>query len=46
MATAASALRMMAMKAKTGETLEVVIEGADDAAAAALVAQIQEFLQG
>jgi len=44
--SAASALRMMAMKAKTGETLEVLIEGAEDASAAALVAQIQEFLQG
>jgi phosphotransferase system HPr (HPr) family protein len=41
-----SALRMMAMKVKTGETLHIVIEGADDAAAEALVAQIQEFLKG
>ena len=41
-----SALRMMAMKVKTGETLEVVVEGADDATAEALVAQIQEFLKG
>ncbi|MEY4349754.1 MAG: hypothetical protein RL719_1051 [Actinomycetota bacterium] len=44
--SASSALRMMAMKAKTGDNLEVLIEGADDDAAAALVAQIQEFLQG
>ena len=41
-----SALRMMAMKVKTGENLQVVVEGADDATAEALVAQIQEFLKG
>jgi len=44
--SAASALRMMAMKAKTGDVLEVSIEGADDSIAADLVAQIQEFLKG
>ncbi len=44
--SAASALLMITMKAKTGESLDVEIEGAGDAQASALVAQIQEFLQG
>lgn len=41
-----SALRLMAMKVKTGEKVTVTVEGADDAAAASVVAQIQDFLKG
>jgi phosphocarrier protein HPr len=41
-----SPLRMMAMKAKTGETLSVEIDTEDDALAQSLFAQIQEFLKG
>ena len=41
-----SALRLMAMKVKTGEKVTVTIEGTDDATAASLVAQIQDFLKG
>lgn len=41
-----SALRLMAMKAKTGEKLTVVVDGTDDATAAGIVSQIQEFLKG
>lgn len=44
--SALSALRMMAMKVKTGQTIEVLVENAEDSAAQALVAQIQEFLKG
>ncbi len=44
--SASSALRMMAMKAKTGETLALVIEGVDDAKGAEITAEIQEFLKG
>jgi phosphotransferase system HPr (HPr) family protein len=44
--SALSALRMLAMKVKTGETIEVLVENAEDSAAEALVAQIQEFLKG
>jgi phosphotransferase system HPr (HPr) family protein len=44
--SALSALRMLAMKVKTGETIEVLVENAEDSAAQALVAQIQEFLKG
>jgi phosphotransferase system HPr (HPr) family protein len=44
--SAASPLRMMAMKARPGDILEVVVEGASDTQASELVAQIQEFLQG
>jgi phosphotransferase system HPr (HPr) family protein len=44
--SALSALRMLAMKVKTGETIEVLVENAQDSAAQALVVQIQEFLKG
>jgi hypothetical protein len=36
----------MAMKATTGSELTVVVETDDDAAGAAIVEQIQEFLKG
>lgn len=45
-AKANSALRLMALKIKTGETLTVEIEAADEGTANGLVAQIQEFLKG
>ena len=45
-AKANSALRLMALKIKTGETLTVEIEAADEGTANVLVAQIQEFLKG
>ncbi|MEY4263004.1 MAG: hypothetical protein RLY88_712 [Actinomycetota bacterium] len=45
-AKANSALRLMALKIKTGEKLTVTIETADEAHAAELVSQIQEFLKG
>jgi phosphotransferase system HPr (HPr) family protein len=41
-----SPLMLMAMKVKTGETLAVSVESDDEAAAAALVAEIQELLRG
>jgi len=41
-----SALRLMAMKASTGSKLIVIVDGVDDEAAQAAVAQIQEFLKG
>ena len=41
-----SPLRMMALKAKTGEQLHVEIDTDDEALAASLVAQIQDFLKG
>lgn len=41
-----SPLRMMALKVKTGEELQVEIDIEDEAAAAALLAQIQAFLEG
>ena len=41
-----SPLRMMAMKAKTGEILSVEVDTDDDALAQSLIAQIQEFLNG
>ena len=44
--SASSALRLMAMKATTGSELTVVVETDDDAAGAAIVEQIQEFLKG
>lgn len=40
-----SPLGLMALKAKTGEELAVEVD-ADEATAAALIAQIQEFLKG
>ncbi len=41
-----SPLMLMALKIKTGETLKVSIETPDEAHAAELVAQVQEFLKG
>ena len=41
-----SPLMLMALKIKTGETLKVSIETADESHAAELVAQVQEFLKG
>lgn len=41
-----SPLRMMAMKAKTGEILSVEVDTDDDALAQSLIVQIQEFLKG
>jgi phosphotransferase system HPr (HPr) family protein len=43
-AQAKSALMLMALGAKSGESIEVQVEGASDEAAAALVAEIQGFL--
>jgi len=45
-AKANSPLRMMALKAKTGEELDVEVDSDDRAVATALIAQIQEFLKG
>ena len=41
-----SPLRMMAMKAKTGEELLIEVDSDDEAAANDLIAQVQEFLKG
>jgi len=41
-----SPLRMMAMKAKTGEVLSVEVDSDDEAVATALISQIQDFLKG
>ena len=41
-----SPLRMMALKAKTGEQLVVEVDTNDQAVAASLFAQIQNFLKG
>lgn len=41
-----SPLRMMALKAKTGESLTVEIDAEDQAVADSMFAQIQEFLKG
>jgi len=46
LAKANSPLRMMALKAKTGQELDVEVDSDDEAVAAALIAQIQEFLKG
>lgn len=43
---AKSALMLMSLKIKTGEKLTVTIETEDQAHAAEIVAQIQEFLKG
>ena len=43
-AQAKSALMLMALGAKSGESIEVQVDGASDAAAAAMVAEIQGFL--
>jgi phosphocarrier protein HPr len=45
-AKANSALRMMALKISTGETLTVDVPTTDQALADSLIAQIQEFLKG
>jgi phosphotransferase system HPr (HPr) family protein len=45
-AKANSALRLMALKIKTGEKLTVTVETEDEAHAAEIVAQIQDFLKG
>jgi phosphotransferase system HPr (HPr) family protein len=45
-AKANSALRLMALKIKTGERLTVEIETADEAVANDVAAQIQDFLKG
>lgn len=41
-----SPLMLMAMKIKTGETLDVTVESEDEAFSADLVAQIQDLLKG
>lgn len=41
-----SPLRMMALKAKTGEQLVVEVDTDDQGVADALITQIQEFLRG
>lgn len=41
-----SPLRMMALKAKTGEELVVEIDSEDEEVAQSLISQIQEFLKG
>ena len=46
MVKANSPLMLMALKVKTGETLAVSVEAADEAQAQDLVVQIQEFLKG
>lgn len=43
---AKSALMLMSLKIKTGEKLTVTVETDDEALAAEIVAQIQEFLKG
>ena len=45
-AKANSALRLMALKIKTGETLTVTVDDSDETTASGIVAQIQEFLKG
>lgn len=45
-AKANSALRLMALKIKTGESLTVTIEDSDESTANSIVAQIQDFLKG
>ena len=45
-AKANSALRLMALKIKTGETLTVTIEAESEGQAGEIAAQIQEFLKG
>lgn len=45
-AKANSALRMMALKITTGETLTVEVETTDEALAKEIISQIQEFLKG
>ena len=45
-AKANSALRLMALKIKTGETLTLEVEAEDEGTAHGIAAQIQEFLKG
>ena len=45
-AKANSALRMMALKITTGETLTVEVQTTDEALAKEIISQIQEFLKG
>ncbi len=45
-ARASSALRLMALKIKTGETLTLEVEADDEGTAHGIAAQIQEFLKG
>lgn len=45
-AKANSALRLMALKIKTGETLTLEVEADDEGTANGIAAQIQEFLKG
>jgi phosphotransferase system HPr (HPr) family protein len=45
-AKANSALRLMALKIKTGETLTLEVEAEDASLAADIAAQVQEFLKG
>jgi len=45
-AKANSALRLMALKIKTGETLTLEIEADDQGTADGIAVQIQEFLKG
>lgn len=45
-AKANSALRLMALKIKTGETLTLEVEADDESTANGIAAQIQEFLKG
>jgi phosphotransferase system HPr (HPr) family protein len=45
-AKANSALRLMALKIKTGETLTLEVEASDEGTAQGIAAQIQEFLKG
>ncbi len=45
-AKANSALRLMALKIKTGEVLTLEVEASDEGTAQGIAAQIQEFLKG
>ncbi len=45
-AKANSALRLMALKIKTGEVLTLEVEASDEGTAQDIAAQIQEFLKG
>jgi phosphotransferase system HPr (HPr) family protein len=45
-AKANSALRLMALKIKTGETLTLEVEADDEGTANSIAAQIQDFLKG
>jgi len=45
-AKANSALRLMALKIKTGETLTLEVEAEDEGTANSIATQIQDFLKG